>query len=57
MATGMPLDRLLKSLTRNKERPKTMRALKKLIGQIYRPYKFKAQRQELTLLLNSLVLL
>jgi len=32
-----------------------MRALQKLIGQVYRPYKFKVQRQELTLLLNSLI--
>lgn len=32
-----------------------MRALQKIFGQIYRPYKFKVQRQELTLLLNSLV--
>jgi hypothetical protein len=32
-----------------------MRALQKIIGQIYRPYKFKVQRQDLTLLLNSLV--
>jgi hypothetical protein len=32
-----------------------MRAIQKLIGQLYRPYKFKVQRQELTVLLNALV--
>ena len=32
-----------------------MKALQKLIGQIYRPYKFKVQRRELTHLLNALV--
>ena len=32
-----------------------MRALKKIIGYIFPPYKFKAQRQEWTLLLNSLI--
>src|SRR5688572_18203554 len=32
-----------------------MRALQKIIGQIYSPYKLKVQKQEWTLLLNSLV--